>query len=415
MNRPFERIFVCYVPGLDLRRADRRNCPHISRLIEDYPSATFRTLATSDSLPTLLTGTYPQEHGLWGPKLRRVGTDKRLTARLIDSLPDLVTTTFQCFRHVVSEPVDLAAIPPRRRRRFEMIFFKHLKTRRVGDVTSPINGTPSLFSVAGSRRSRFVYLGRLSGLGKWLPRLAALDHIIEMVEIHCLDQLQHWMIDREERISQAYRSVDDFVSKLHAKCRRGDRAFFFLCDHGSEPVKGSIDVVRGLRSLALPAEEYDFFIENTRARFWLHTARARARIKELLQSLPHSQVLGWEDLERFGIRFPNADFGDVYLYVEPGYIIFPNDFQHPLANWVLALVDWQQRPRFWNPRHRSDHGYLPHAESERGFMILADDDFVVTSDQVEMVDFAPSVLALLGVPAADTMRGQAVFRRRPAA
>lgn len=415
MHRPFERIFICYVPGLDLRRVDRTNCPHVSRLLEDYPTATFRTLATSDSLPTLLTGAYPQEHGLWGPKLRRTGNDKSLSSRLIDSLPDLATTTFQCFLHVVSEPLDLAAIPPRRRRRFEMKFFKHVKTRRVSEVTSPINGTPSLFSVAGPDRSRFVYLGRLSGLERKLPRLAAQDHAIEMVEIHCLDQLQHWMSDQEERVLEAYRSVDDFVSKLHEKCRRSDRAFFFLCDHGTEPVIGTIDVVRGLRSLDVATDEYDFFIENTRARFWLHTPRARARIIGLLETFPHSQVLGWEDLQRFGIRFPNADYGDVYLYVEPGYIIFPNDFEHPVASRLLALVDWQQRPRFWNPRHRSDHGYLPHAESEKGFMILADENFVVTADQVDMVDFAPSVLALLGLPAADTMHGRAVFRHETSA
>lgn len=133
---------------------------------------------------------------------------------------------------------------------------------------------------------------------------------------------------------------------------------------------------------------------------------------DLLESLPHSRVLKWEDLADFGVRFENADFGDVYLYLEPGYIIFPNDFEHPLASRVLALVDWQQRPRFWNPRHRSDHGYLPDADSEIGFMILADESFTATSAEAQMVDFAPSVLALLGEQPADSMPGRAVFRPR---
>lgn len=412
MNAPFDRIFICYVPGLDLRRVDDSTCPWVSQLLERFPSATFRTLGTSDSLPTLLTGAYPQEHELWGPRLKQAAIENSFSTRLVDSLPDLLTTTFQCFLHVVSEPMDLAGIPPRRRRRFEMKFFKHIKTRDIDNVTGPINGIPSLFSVIGSQKSRFIYLGRLSGLHGWLPRLAEENHAIEMVEIHCLDQLQHWMSDQEERILDAYRVVDDLVARLQEKCRLSGRAFLFLCDHGTEPVKGAVDVVRGLRSLDVPADEYDYFIENTRARFWLHTPRSRKKITDLLESLPHSQVLDWKDLARFGVRFENADFGDVYLYLEPGYIIFPNDFEHPLASRVLALVDWQQRPRFWNPRHRSDHGYLPDAESERGFMILADREFAVSSEEVHMVDFAPSVLALLGEKAADTMPGKAIFRHR---
>jgi len=412
MDRSFERIFICYVPGLDFRRVDKSTCPHVARLLERFPSATFRTLGTSDSLPTLLTGAYPQEHELWGPKLKQAANKRSFSSRLVDSLPDLLTTTFQCFLHVVSKPIDLAGIPPRRRRNFEMKFFKHIKTRDIDKLTEPINGMPSLFSETGSRRSRFVYLGRLNGIHKWLPRLAAEDHAIEMVEIHCLDQLQHWMSDQEKRILEAYREVDDLVLKLHQKCRGNGRAFLFLCDHGTESVKGIVDVVRGLESLDVPRDEYDYFIENTRARFWFHTPRAKRKITEFLESLPHGQVLSWQDLADFGVRFDNADFGDVYLYLEPGYIIFPNDFEHPLASRLLALVDWQQRPRFWNPRHRSDHGYLPDADSEIGFMILADEDFVATSNEVQMVDFAPSVLALLGENTADTMRGRPVFRHK---
>lgn len=408
----YERIFIAYVPGLDLRRVDQESCPHLTTLLAAHPSATFKAPATSDCMPVLLTGAYPHEYGLWGPKLKRVGIRPTMASRFVDALPDMVTTTFQCVRHVVSEPVDMAGVPPRRRRRFEMCFFKHIKTRGAGDVTAPVNGIPSFFSVVGSSRSRFVYLPGLKGLDKRLPTLANGDHAVEMVEIHCLDQLQHWMADREEKVRDAYRKVDDFVSKLHAKSRSQDCAFIVLCDHGSEPVRGTLDVMSGIRGLGLDHGEYDLYVENTRARFWLHTARARERIGGLLESLPNSQVLSWRDLERFGIRFPNTDFGEVYLYPEPGYILFPNDFHHVLANRILAMTDWQQRPRFSQPAHRSDHGYLPQAESETGFVVLADDRFETASRQAEMVDVAPSLLSLLGLDPPDTMRGQSIFRRR---
>jgi hypothetical protein len=410
---PIEGIFIAYVPGLDLRRVDRESCPHLTALLDRHPAATFKAPATSDCMPMLLTGTYPHEYGLWGPKLKPAGTRPTLVSRFVDALPDIVTTTVQCVQHVVSDPVDMAGVPPRRRRRFEMCFFKHVKTRGDGDVTAPVNGIPSFLSEVGSSRSRFVYLPGLKGLEKRLGTLANGDHAVEMVEIHCLDQLQHWMADREQRVRDAYREVDDFISKLHAKCQGQDCAFIVLCDHGSEPVRGTLDVMTEIRASGLDDDEFDFYVENTRARFWMHTARARQRIVELLESLPNSQVLSWRELERFGICFPNTDFGEVYLYPEPGYILFPNDFHHVLANRILAIADSQQRPRFSKPAHRSDHGYLPEAESETGFVILADTRFETVAPRVEMVDVAPSFLGLLGFDPPDTMHGRSIFRRRP--
>ena len=409
---PLERIFIAYVPGLDLRRVDGESCPHLTTLLDAHPAATFKAPATSDCMPVLLTGTYPHQYGLWGPKLRRAVTRPTMSSKFVDAVPDIVTTTLQCVRHVIREPVDMAGVPPRRRRRFDMCFFKHIKTRGGGDVTAPINGIPSFFSVVGSSRSRFLYLPGLKGLERHLPTLANGDHAVEMVEIHCLDQIQHWMADREQEVRNAYREVDDFISQLNAKCSEQDCAFIVLCDHGSEPVRGTLDVMRGIRRSGLDHHEFDFYVENTRARFWLHTERARERIMGLLESLPNSQVLSWKDLGRFGINFPNTDFGEVYLYPDPGYILFPNDFHHVLANRILAMTDWQQRPRFSKPAHRSDHGYLPQAESETGFVILADERFERVSDRVDMVDVAPSLLSLLGLDAPDTMRGQSIFRRR---
>jgi hypothetical protein len=411
-ERLVEGLFIAYVPGLDLRRVDRQTCPHLTELIDAYPVVTFKAPATSDCMPTLLTGAYPHEHGLWGPKLRRSGATRTVASRLVDVMPDVVTTTFQCIRHVVFEPMDMAGVPPRRRRRFELCFFKHVKTRGAGDVTEPVNGLPSFLSEMGAGRSRFVYVPGLKGLQRRLRTLADGSHALEMVEIHCLDQIQHWMADREKRVRSAYREVDDFLAALHAKCCDGGLAFMFLCDHGSEPVQGTIDVMGEVRGLGLRGDEYDFYVENTRTRFWLHTARARERIPELLGSLPHSQVISRRDLERFGICFPDTDFGELYLYADPGYIFFPNDFHHVLANRVLAVADRQQRPRFSGPAHRSDHGYLPHAESETGFLLLAEEDVETMSNRMEIVDLAPSVLSLMGFDPPGTMRGRSVFRWR---
>jgi hypothetical protein len=92
---------------------------------------------------------------------------------------------------------------------------------------------------------------------------------------------------------------------------------------------------------------------------------------------------------------------------------FPNDFHQPLASLIMTLTDRQQRQRFRTPWHQADHGYPSEADSERGFMLLAEDGYrAAVDDEIALVDIAPSLLTLLGEAPAATMRGRSVFGRR---
>ena len=185
-----------------------------------------------------------------------------------------------------------------------------------------------------------------------------------------------------------------------------------LVDHGQEPVVGSIPLTRMLQESGVPEREYSFFAELAMARFWFHTDRARARLREGLARLPHLRVLSWRDLAAYGIRFEDDAFGELYACAEPGWIFFPHDYYQPLANLFLGLTDRHQHPRVFQPRHRGNHGYLPEHPSERGFVLLAEEGWRATEGEMAIVDFAPSVLTLLGHASPPHMRGSAVWTQR---
>jgi hypothetical protein len=128
--------------------------------------------------------------------------------------------------------------------------------------------------------------------------------------------------------------------------------------------------------------------------------------------LDHGTVVRRQDLDQYGIRFPDDAYGDVYFYAHPGSTLFPNDFYQPLANSVLALMDRQQRSRYRYPTHRGDHGYFPENACERGYIVLAADGFTATSERVSIVDIAPTILDLLGLAPPSTMQGRPAFRNQ---
>ena len=115
-------------------------------------------------------------------------------------------------------------------------------------------------------------------------------------------------------------------------------------------------------------------------------------------------------MTRYGLDLA-PEFGDLYVYAEPGTSLFPNDFHQPLASKTLALLDWQQRPRFRDPRHRGDHGYRPDNPCENGFLLLVDQGFAASDRTATLLEVAPSILWLLDLPQPGTMRGRSVFRK----
>lgn len=405
-NETFAPLFVAYVPGLDARRVDGERTPFLRELHAQFPPVALRTLPSTELLPTLLTGVPPHEHGIWQVRLRPDAWTQR--PRLIDQLPEFVGTTLQCLRQLTDHGYDLAAVRPRRRRQFELLRFKYTRRERDGGVMERIGASPSLFGILGER-GRYLFtrsFDALERLGRTLPT-GRVD--FEFLEMYALDLFQHWHMDEPAALDDAYRRTDTFLCAVHESARARGVRLMILADHGQEPVVGAIPLRQAVAAAAVPADEYAMFVEAAMARFWFRTDRARERIGAALARLPHARRLLWRELAAYGVAFDDSSHGELYVSADPGWIFFPHDFYQPLANLFLGLADRHQRPRVLRPLHRGNHGYLPQHPSERGWAVLADGTWRASRDEMTLLDFAPTVLALLGRSPLPAMRGTPAF------
>jgi len=425
------KLFVCYIPGMDLRRINAIHTPYLAGLFSAYPNVKIKSFPNTDLMPTLLTGVYPHEHGMWQVRLRAESPSSRRSRP--NWIPDMLTSTCQGLLHLFNHSFDLATIPDRRLRHFEIMRFK--QTRHYfpslyevfskiffGKNSEPnssddwhphfleIGSVKTIFSIVGKENSRFVFNRKFGQLNKILEETCSRGSQLEFLELHSLDIIEHWNLDDDSAMNGHYRGVDDFIRRLHQKCEQKNVTLLILSDHGQERVKDSIDIQGELKRLDLPEDEYQFYLEAPMGRFWFHTDRARAKIVEMLSSIRNGTVLSYKDLHQYNVRFDHDRYGEIYFIMDPGYIIFPHDFYQPIANIFLGLSDPQQRPRIWNPKLRGSHGYFPHHESEKGFMIISDNHYKVSSEEIDIIDVAPSILGLMGFKKEDCMKGNSIFR-----
>ena len=409
MNKLSKRLFVCYIPGLDLRRITVERAPYIAELLNTYPWAALRGYPSPELLSTVMTGQEPHEHGIWQTTLRP-RKPQPVFQRVLDRLPDAITIPAQCIQHQLFRNCDIPTIPPRRRRRFALSrlkFYGHADTQKLLARLGPIE---SLVTALGAERCRYVFNDRFNEREQVVHDVASGGWTLEFLQFHAADILGHWHADTPEKISALYRAIDDFVQRLHEKCQANGVLMSLCSDHGQEPVTGSIDLRRHLTALAVPDGEYAYFLQPIAARFWFETDRARQTVTGMLSNVAHGMLLSYRDMHEHGVRFPDGRNGEWYFLADPGYLFFPHDFYHPLPNLLFGLKDWQQRRRIRDPRHIAYHGYLPSHPSERGFVAVLDARCRTDGGTIALTDLAPSWLALAGERAPTSMRGTARFR-----
>ncbi|MGH7801412.1 MAG: alkaline phosphatase family protein [Thermodesulfobacteriota bacterium] len=402
-----KRLEVCYIPGLDLRRVDVENTPYLSKMLEKYPWVQIKAIPTGDYLPMLLTGVYPPEHGM--EVSLRTDFNSSINSVLTKRFPDLLTTTFQCLIHLFAGSFDLATVPTWRRRRFDI-----KRARYVSKVVNNLirfNGIDSIFNIIGVSKSKYIGINSIDDLKGMLMKYVTGENKLEIIEIYFIDLLQHWYLDDIDKILKNYSSIDNLLERLHTKLKRDNISLMLLSDHGQEPVKGSVNIKGKLNDLGLNKDEYTYYLEPAKARFWFHTDRARERIVNMLSSFEHGTILSYKDLHQYNLKYPDNRYGEIFFITDLGYIIFPHDFYHPLANLFLGLTDKQQRSRVFNPKHRGYHHYLPYNESEKGFMMLLDQNYKAIKKEAELIDFAPTVLTLLEYEKPDYMKGTCLFTK----
>ena len=409
--RNSKKLLVCYTDGMDLRRIDRTNAPFVFDKLKSKPCVRITSPPSSDSLPTLLTGVYPSEHGIFGVRLKANTTRSRIT-KIIDQLPDILTTTTQCIFQAISGSYDLPVIPPKRRRRFEILRTQQDKKYRKTENLLQFGGLESCLGAVGIERCHYLYSRTSNPLQDLINKIGSGKYIFEFVHLYSFDLLQRWNIDDEKKTRAVYARFDSFVRRVYEKCDDNKITFILFSDHGYDQIRGYIDLKQRLKMLGLYEEEYTYFIELSIARFWFFSDRARNEIVRMLREIPNCRFFSWKDLQQFNISFNGAQYGEVFIMSCPGFAFFPHDFHHPIANLFLGITDPKQRPRLFNPRHRGEHTLLPHFEAAKGFTLLLNNDYESCKKEADLIDIAPTVLELLGIEKPDTMIGSPVFKAR---
>jgi hypothetical protein len=407
------KLSFCYISGLDLRRVDAATTPFLYDACNRYARAAFVNLPSNELFPTLVTGVDPTVHGVWGVKVDPL-SDGGLREGALRRIPDALTTSVQGILHLVGKTFDLAAIPPGRRRRFRITRTKYKRRTKSPEALYRIGGVPTLFDVVGRDRSRYFFDAGYHPDRTLLAELCGEAFALEFVELYSIDRHQQWNLDRPDAVRAFYTRVDDFLRRLHEKCDRNGWSLLVVSDHGREPIRGSYDVGALLRGVPIPPPSYSFFVEVSSARFWFHSDAARSTILPLLREIPNASVIRFDEMGRYGIPLADPGYGEFFVFLDPGHIFFPHDFHHPLANLWLGLTDRMQRARLRDPRHRGNHGHLPHFEAERAFALLLEPGYRARQGAATILDVAPTALSVLGLDSPPSMAGRSLFEREPA-
>lgn len=406
------KLFVCYIPGLDRRRIDAQQTPYIHSLLNNYANCTLRTIPSTELTPTLLTGVGPHKNRIWQVSLKEAPP---LTpfGRFVNALPDSVTTTFQCFSHLMDSKRDLAAVPWYRRRQFNLHRMKYTRRETDPSCLDEIGGYASILHELGPKDAGYVFGKRFSDMEDGLSIFPREGKRLDFVEFYGFDLYSHWHLDQMDKINEKLRYVDGFVKRLHMRCRDAGVTMLLLVDHGQEPIKSSINIKKLLKQSGVSRDEYVYFAEVSAVRFWFKTEQARKEITRLLQSVEHVTVKTYQQMHEYGICFDDPTFGELYCMADHGNTFFPHDFYNPIANLYLGLTDRLLRPRLLNARHRGNHGHLPNHPAEEGYLVLCEDGYIAMAGQADLTDFAPTVMSLLGREPAKHMAGNTIFVPAP--
>lgn len=231
------------------------------------------------------------------------------------------------------------------------------------------------------------------------------------LELYSLDRYQQWNLDDVARTRDYYRRIDDFFRQLAEWCGSDGRSLLLFSEHGHEPIRESIDIRARLQGAGVREGEYDRFVEVSIARFWFHSDQARRLAHQTFEELPVGRTFSYQEVPSPEDPFPDDAFGETFLLLPAGWVFFPHDFHHRVANVWLGVRDPLQRPRLWSPRHRGDHSFLPNEDQHGRFALLLADGWLPEDGDATVLDLAPTILEILKCEQPSTMRGKPMFTR----
>ena len=320
-----------------------------------------RTLVgySSTIIPSILTGRYPQDTGMWTeyylePRersaLQRLLTRPRLRWTLFPAnLLRLVwfriaRRTGMGAEHRLRLPLELSHL-----------FSRHpIKYDQFPPIGLPVRSMADLFAERGLSVDFRYVTGELDPAAELdhLRRHSA-EHDVFFYYDPSLDGMGHHVGASAEALSEPIERISSFLEAAAASLERGGPTHVLLfSDHGMTTVRSTFDLLGHLTDFEL-GKDYIAFIDSTLARFWFPDEQRRSNILARLADVPGT-VLSEQQRQNYGIAFSDRRYGQDVLVADEGVVLHPNYFAGPFLRFARRYPE------------KAMHGYLPEAPSSRG-------------------------------------------------
>lgn len=251
----------------------------------------------------------------------------------------------------------------------------------------------TIFDVMRDAELRFEIVGMargplmgMAGIEAWEPPSS--PYRFTYLFAGDIDHASHAHGQGSADVTRLLARVDGVIeSKWTALVRDGaDPVLVAWSDHGHHDVQ-RLNPLPFLRERGFDIRRHPHVIDTNFIRLWVDDPDERRKVVDQLDTLGIGHVLTEEEQERYRVRMPDDRYGNVIFYVE--------------LPWALSHTIWG-----FGRRLASAHGYLPdHPASDAVFV----SNIPAREGPLDLVDVAPSLLELLGLPVVPGLDGRSAW------
>lgn len=380
-------LILAFIDGLGFRTIDFESMPFLKTLSENSSFGELESILGYSSAvqASLVTGTYPRDHGLWFHYVFAPSSSPyRLASRL-----SLDRYWRKCpSRIVMGERYLIRRIQTHQfAKRYKgywgftmpsclpaehLAFFDIAETSMLYD--RDCLKRPTIFDLLSFHHEKFVYVLD-TPTRKRIPK-DMIDVKNKLYYLHfSVDEANHYFGAHHAETKKTMKWVDEAlrrhfqsIEKIHGKSR-----FVVFSDHGHSMVKHRIDLESEVKDV-IEGHRIVAFFDATMARFWCPFG-GKEELEQRLRGIEQGFLLTEEMKRGYGVDFPDSRYGEIIFVGKNGILFEPN-------SWGSQLEP---------TRYVSTHGYDPLNDESSGIFITD----LTQSKKLRAIDLMPLAKSFL--------------------
>lgn len=297
---------------------------------------------SSGAIPTILTGTWPSQHGHWNLFYYDPRNSPFRWLSYFRWVPDFVLNhrisskiLKETGRHILGlgSMFDCSVKPSLLR------WFNFVEKRNIYEPRG-IAGKPSIFdqlTKQGIPYHSYTYHHLSDEQIFRKVRLDVEDSTASFFFLYLceMDMFLHMNCQQTAKIDEKLKWYEIELRKIYqlARTQDPDATLTIFSDHGMTPVTKQYDLMKDIESLPyrMP-HDYLAVYDSTMARFWFFSEAARAAVTKVLDQSPCGRLVPEEELRDLGVWFSDRRYGELVFLLKPGWLLARSDFNGP--QWI---------------------------------------------------------------------------------